>query len=242
MTIFSNAPRDPRLERLDNERQSLEELSRNNDHVKVEFVPPRHGGAPEKYKVTFLCRGIVGIDASQNPIYGQSHEVEMYCHDDFPSAPPLLRWNTPIWHPNIQHAEPKNVCINKPAWLGANGLVNLCHLMFDMVQYKNYHALNVWPYPLDPDAARWVLEVAEPRGIVDKARSISVDDKPFYQASPAGQIKFKTALGNVDNNLTERVKILGTAGRKGVEADRQAVLQAAAKPLRIKIRGAGGES
>jgi len=90
-----------------------------------------------------------------------------------------LGWVTPIWHPNIQHAEPKGVCTNKPEWLGGMGLDDLCRQLFEMVQYKNYHAEMVPPFPLDQEAARWVREYAEPRGIVDKKRGLFVDDKPF---------------------------------------------------------------
>jgi hypothetical protein len=48
-----------------------------------------------------------------------------------------------------------------------------------MVQYKNYHAVHVPPYPLDGEAARWVREVAEPRGYVNKALRKFADDQPF---------------------------------------------------------------
>lgn len=233
----------PRLERLEKERKRLEELARDSDHVKIEPVGVREGHPPERYKVTFLCRGIYAIDAAKNPIFGDRHEVEMYCHDDFPHAPPLLRWNTPIWHPNIQHAEPKNVCVNKPEWLGGMGLDDLCHLMFEMVQYKNYHAQNTPPFPYDTEAAKWVLEFAEPRGIVDKNRGVSIDNQPFYKPSVQGRIKIKVARMEADAGLASRVKILSPAApRKGVESESSVMLEAAAKPLRIRIRNSGGQS
>jgi ubiquitin-protein ligase len=230
----------PRLERLAKESKRLEELVRDSDHVLIQPLEVRPGHPPEKYKVTFLCRGITGIEASGAPVYGDRHEVEMYCHEGFPHEPPQLRWNTPIWHPNIQHAEPKNVCVNKPEWLGGMGLDDLCHLMFEMVQYKNYHALNIPPYPYDSDAAKWVLEYAEPRNIVDKQRGISVDDQPFYRPSLMGRIKIKTSHVEDDLPLTSKVKILSSGVKKGVEADNQVALEVSAKPLRIKIKSPGG--
>jgi hypothetical protein len=157
----------------------LRTLAQESDYVRVEEINVLNGSEPENYRITFLCKGIIGIDSSRRPIYGEKHQVEILCDDDFPSDVPRLRWVTPIWHPNIQHLEPKGVCVNKPEWLGGMGLDDLCRLMFEMVQYKNYHAEYSQPYPLDQEVARWVLEYAQPNGIVDKSRGISVDNKPF---------------------------------------------------------------
>jgi len=174
---FSN----PRLDRLRDEQQRLLDLQNDSDYVRVAAIDELPGRPPERYKITFLCRGISGIDGSQNPIYANKHEVEIYCDEEFPGNVPALRWSTPIWHPNIQHLEPKNVCVNKGEWMGSTGLDDLCQQMFEMVQYRNYHAQNTPPYPLDPEAAKWVREFAEPRGIVDKRRGIFVDERPFYK-------------------------------------------------------------
>jgi ubiquitin-protein ligase len=178
MTLQSS---NPRLDRLRDEQQRLLGLKNASDHVKVAAVDELPSRPPERYKIAFLCRGIIGIDNSQNPIYGNEHEVEIYCDDEFPGNVPTLRWNTPIWHPNIQHTEPKHVCVNKGEWMGSTGLDDLCQQMFEMVQYRNYHAQNIPPYPLDTEAAKWVRDFAEPRGIVDKRRGISVDNQPFYK-------------------------------------------------------------
>jgi ubiquitin-protein ligase len=170
---------DPRQTRLKRERLRLQTLAKESDYVRVEEINVLNGSEPEHYRITFICKGITGIDSSKRPIYGDQHQVEILCDDDFPSDVPRLRWVTPIWHPNIQHLEPKGVCVNKPEWLGGMGLDDLCRLMFEMVQYKNYHAEYTQPYPLDQEVARWVSEYAQPNGIVDKRRKISVDNKPF---------------------------------------------------------------
>lgn len=175
----NRVPFDPRQTRLKKERARLRQLTLESDFVRVEELNVLAGSEPENYRVTFLCKGIIGIDSSRRPIYGEKHLVEILCDDDFPSDVPRLRWITDIWHPNIQHAQDKGVCVNKPEWLGGMGLNDLCRLMFEMVQYKNYHAAFTQPYPLDQDVARWVLEYAEPNGIVDKSRGITVDNKPF---------------------------------------------------------------
>jgi ubiquitin-protein ligase len=185
-------PRDPRQDRLRTEHERLEKLNRESDYIHVQPIDVLSGSAPEHYRVTFKCRGIVGINSSREPVYGDEHVVEMHCNEDFPADVPRLRWVTPIWHPNIQHKEPKGVCVNKSEWLGGTGLDDLCRQMFEMVQYKNYHALPVKPYPMDVEVAQWVLEHAEPRGIVDKKRNVFVDDRPFVRPSHVGRLPLRS--------------------------------------------------
>jgi ubiquitin-protein ligase len=217
-------PFDPRQARLKTERLRLEKLNKESDYVRVEPINTLEGSEPEHYRVTFLCRGIVGIDSSHRPLYSERHQVEILCDHDFPSDVPRLRWVTPIWHPNIQHTEPKGVCVNKPEWLGGMGLDDLCRLMFEMVQYKNYHATFTQPYPLDNEVAKWVLEYAEPQGIVDKNKQIYVDDKPFTRPTvtnfitvhtaperPAPRIRLVSSLGSTPAPKPSRIKVTGTS-------------------------------
>jgi ubiquitin-protein ligase len=207
---------DPRQQRLEDERQRLLRLNDESDYVRVKELDALEGSAPDHYLVILLCRGIVGVDSSQTPIYVDRHEVEIYCDMEFPSKPPRLRWLTPSWHPNIDH-KTGAVCINEPEWLGGMRIDDLCRMMFEMVQYKNYHIIHTPPYPLDQTVAKWVREYAVPHGIVDKDRGIYVDNKPFTrptvtdirverkerptitllgagqssQAQPAGQLRIK---------------------------------------------------
>jgi ubiquitin-protein ligase len=182
------APFDPRQQRLRTERLRLEALNRESDYVRAEPIDVAPGSEPEAYRFTFRCRGVTGIDGAQNPIYGDLHQVELLCDEAFPADVPRLRWVTPIWHPNVQHAEPKGVCVNKAQWLGGMGLDDLCRQLFEMVQYKNYHAEQTFPYPLDQEAARWVREVAEPRGLINKGARKFVDDRPFTRPTVPGRV------------------------------------------------------
>jgi len=168
----------PRRDRLRVEKNRLDVVNRESDYVNVRAVVPTDG-APERYLVTFTCRGIIDINPDKYPIYRETHEVEIYCDANFPADVPQLRWITPIWHPNVNHREPKNVCVNK--WVASLGLDHLCWQMFDMVQYRNYHAAHSPPFPLDDEVARWVREFAEPRNIVNKSKGKFVDDKPFFR-------------------------------------------------------------
>ena len=209
---MATAAFDPRQVRLEDEWRRLDAVNRDSDFVRVAQVDMIPGRAAERFRVTFLCKGIVGVDpASRNPIYGSEHSVLMYCDQEFPSEVPRLRWESPIWHPNVQHDEPKNVCVIRAEWLGGTGLDDLCRQLFDMVQYRNYHADDShFPYPLDREVAKWVREFAEPRGIVDKKRGISVDDKPLYRPSAvARRIRIQAQASEPSPSVGRRIRIQG---------------------------------
>jgi ubiquitin-protein ligase len=216
---MATAPFDPRQDRLEDERHRLEALNQDSDFVRVEPVDVIPGRAAERFRVKFLCKGIIGINpASQGPIYGDEHSVLIYCDQEFPSEVPRLRWESPIWHPNVQHLEPKNVCVNRAEWLGGTGLDDLCRQLFDMAQYRNYHADDSrLPYPLDKDVAKWVREYAEPRGIVDKKRGISVDDRPFYRPTAvARRVRIQAAKAESAVITGRRIRIVGITAAPAV--------------------------
>jgi hypothetical protein len=201
--VVAGAAFDPRQARLRAEHQRLLALERDSDHVRVEpLVLP--GAEPERYRVTLLCRGIARVDGSGAPVYATRHQVEITCDEAFPAEVPRLRWLTDIWHPNIQHAEPRGVCVNKAEWLGGMGLDDLVRQMFEMVQYKNYHADPVWPYPLDQVVARWVREIGEPRGYVNKRAGKFIDDRPFTRPTTG-----RLALGAPTAPAGPRIRLVG---------------------------------
>lgn len=213
-------PFDPRQARLQTERLRLEKLKEESDYVEVEALDALEGSEPEHYKVKFYCQGIVGIDGAKRPKFDNAHEVEIWCDEEFPADVPRLRWVTPIWHPNIQHAEPKGVCVNKSEWLGGMSLVDLCRQLFEMVQYKNYHAEHSPPYPLDQMVAQWVREYAEPNGIVDKKRSIFVDDRPFTRPTVSSKISLVSASASPRAPAAggRRVKLVSAPAQAGSES------------------------
>ncbi len=224
--------------RLEDERKRLESINSDSAHVRVQPIDALPGRAPERYKVRFLCRGIVGIEASREPIIGTEHEVQIYCHQDFPADVPWLKWETPIWHPNIEHSGQKRVCVNKAEWLGGMSLADLCQQMFEMVQYKNYHAELTPPYPLDSEAAAWVRDYAEPRGIVDKGRGKFVDNVPFYKPEAAERVsRIHIVREEAPKSSGLRIKIQPTAEAREKSGER-IVLQAGATPPPCRECGA----
>jgi hypothetical protein len=236
---------DPRFDRLESENHLIMALNKDSDRVRVEPLEVLPGWVPERYKVTFHCRGIARIDEeSQRPEYSDWHEVEINCDEQFPSDVPRLRWLTPVWHPNIEHEGDKRVCVNKSEWLGGMGLDELCKQMFEMVQYKNYHAEFTPPYPFDPKAAKWVREFAEPEGIVNKDRGIFVDNVPFYKANamPTSRLRLVSSRSKASSGRHIKIHSVGSdsesttepiAGPESIAAVGTRTLKS---PLRIRLR------
>src|SRR5690242_13780027 len=170
-----------RYARLAIEYTKLMNLAARSSFINVKPVEVQRGWPPEKYIVTYTCRGIASIDANEAPVISNFHQVSMYMGSDYPLKEPYLKWLTPIWHPNIDHLEPHHVCTNNVQnWFAAKPLAELVLAMGEMVQYKQYHAKWISPFPLDRAAADWVLAVAEPQGIIGPHKPF--DDRPLLKA------------------------------------------------------------
>ncbi len=145
----------PRMRRLWGDLDLMRQLVAQSDVISFDAKPPRPGLPPEKYIVAFKCRGIVGVDRSGNPKYGDVHRVEIYLHNQYPQRWPGLKWLTPIWHPNINHLN-GSVCIDAAWWTASRSLDRLVIMLGEMVEYKNFHDdPKKPPFPWDADAARW---------------------------------------------------------------------------------------
>ena len=163
----------PRARRLAADHQRMVELAARSDFIAFEVRDLVPGSPPEKYVITYTCKGVVRINERREPIYAERHQAMVYLDINYPKAPPKMRWLTPIWQPNIEHVEPFRVCIDPAWWAASRTLDQLCAMLGEMVQYKNYHAdLATPPFPMDKEVARWVTDYAEPRGIVSKTRPV----------------------------------------------------------------------
>lgn len=145
----------PRIRRLKNDFELMQELAARSDVIQVKAVNSHAGLAPERYVVTYNCKGIIGADLMGNPKYGLKHQVEIYLHNHYPQRWPGMKWLTPIWHPNINHAN-GSVCIDAAWWSASRSLDRLVIMLGEMLQYKNYHDdPSKPPFPWDMEAAKW---------------------------------------------------------------------------------------
>jgi len=148
----------PRMRRLRADQMLMQELVAQSDLIEFTSQSSRNGLPPERYIVTYKCKGITGVDKNGKPKFGQKHQVEIYLHNQYPQRWPGMKWLTPIWHPNINHIN-KTVCIDAAWWTASRSLDRLVLMIGEMVQYKNFHDDPTKPpFPWDPEAARWCRE------------------------------------------------------------------------------------
>lgn len=148
----------PRMRRLRADHERMMELAARTDVVEVKVLQSTPGMPPERYLVTYKVPSIIGVEKSGRPKMGNKHQVEVYLHSDYPQRWPGLQWKTPIWHPNINHAN-GSVCIDAAWWGAARSLDRLVIMMGEMLQYKNFHDDPTKPpFPWDKEAAAWCRE------------------------------------------------------------------------------------
>ncbi len=148
----------PRMRRLQADLKLMNDLASQSDLIKFKAMSPRKGIPPERYIVTYVCKGIISVDRKGQPNYGRKHQVEIYLHNQYPQRWPGMKWLTPVWHPNINHIN-GSVCIDAAWWTASRSLDRLVLMIGEMIQYKNYHDDPTKPpFPWDPEAARWSRE------------------------------------------------------------------------------------
>lgn len=154
VSVYSN----PRIRRLRKDYELIQEVVARSDLISVNVKSARMGLPPERYIITYKCKGIIGLDRRKNPKIGEKHQVEIYLHSQYPQRWPGMKWLTPIWHPNINHAN-GSVCIDAAWWSASRSLDRLVIMLGEMVQYKNFHDdPSKPPFPWDMEAARWTRQ------------------------------------------------------------------------------------
>jgi len=145
----------PRMRRLKADLKRMQDLTAQSDLIKFKTPSVRKGLPPERYIVTYTCKGVVGVDGKGKPKIGSNHQVEIYLHNQYPQRWPGMQWLTPVWHPNINHHN-GSVCVDAAWWTASRSLDRLVIMIGEMVQYKNFHDDPTKPpFPWDPEAARW---------------------------------------------------------------------------------------
>lgn len=162
MTIGSSTTTSgPRLRRLHADFAAMMELARGSELVTMTYS----GNPPDRYVVTYTCRGLYLPAGATEPQAVEHHQAEFYLHRDYPRRPPQITWRTPIFHPNILSSEQGGgVCIG--SWTPSESLADLVVRVGEMVQYREYNAEDL----LNREAAIW----AEAH-----ASQLPVDDRPL---------------------------------------------------------------
>jgi ubiquitin-protein ligase len=177
---------DPILKRLALDKFMLDELCDSSDLIEAIALNGSDNLPPTEYEIIYHVKSIIGIEDDKSPIYGDRHVAKISLPAGYPMvSPPSCYMLTDVWHPNIRFSGnlKGHICINAQV-LGSWHTLDLLILQIgEMLQYKNYHALKIQPYPEDPIVAMWVQEYAEPRGLIDKSKFVPIDNRPLYKPS-----------------------------------------------------------
>lgn len=226
----------PRMRRLKADHKRMEELAAQSDFISFTTKSAKRGLPPDRYIVTFTCKGIIGVDRQGNPQFGERHQVEIYLHNDYPHRWPGMKWMSSVWHPNIHHAN-GTVCVDAAWWTASRSLDRLVLMIGEMVQYKNFHDDPTKPpFPWDPEAARWSRDYRKknpdffPIDTRELLHPERVHMKEGAKAKPAAKAKIK--MGKQDKPAGK--KILGIKFGKQPEA--------AKSSGKIKLGGASKSS
>lgn len=175
--------RNPRDRRLAKEHLALAQLCEKTNRITYS-VSNSGKLPPENYIIGYHVKSIVGIDDNRNPIYETYHEVEVSFPSGYPTtAASKIYMKTPAWHPNIKWKGnfKGRICGNTTEFGKLFLLDNLALRIGEILQYKNYHAEQIAPFPEDEEVARWVREYAEPNDIVSNEKGIVVDESSLYE-------------------------------------------------------------
>lgn len=172
--------KNPFYKRLAKDHLSLFEI--DSDVIKWEVVNTRGSiKIPCEYHFHFYFKSIVSINEDKSPNFGSHHIAKVTFPPKYPIEPPELYMQSDLWHPNIK-SEGKykgRICGNTKGFGLGYDLYLLVIRMGEILQFKQYHAENTPPFPEDIKAARWVMEYAEPNGIVNKYKDLAVDNTPL---------------------------------------------------------------
>jgi len=172
--------KNPFYKRLAKDHISLSEL--DSSVIKWEINETRSPlNIPCEYLIHYHIKSIIGVNAEQMPIYGNKHTVKIMFPPKYPIDPPELYVVTDVWHPNIKWdgKYKGRICGNTKGFGLGYDLFLLLIRIGEMLQYKQYHAEYTPPFPEDIHVAKWVLEFAEPKQIVNKKNGVTVDETPL---------------------------------------------------------------
>ncbi len=138
-----------RIRRLFADWEGMKRLGREAPLLDVRS----EGEPPERYVVTYHCKGLLLAPGMTQPSISSFHQIEVYLHANYPRQQPRLTCLTEIFHPNIlSYSRNGGVCIG--GWTPAELLPELCLRIGEMIQYRSYNPDD----PLDVKAAAWARQ------------------------------------------------------------------------------------
>lgn len=120
-----------RDDRLRAELSGLQSLKRKSSLFDFES----EGEPPEKYKVTFIGKGVASINPDDNEaVIAEQHQIQIQLAYLHPKREPDLKWLTPIYHPNLSKSgfvDLKDIGLE---WTEDLTLEIICERLWDVIR------------------------------------------------------------------------------------------------------------
>lgn len=155
-----------RLKRLTADGELVKSAFDGHGNISVE---PLSGDPPDKYRITYLVKGIF-MSPEGTLMALDRHVVEISLHAEYPRYKPVCTILTPIWHPNFRDGQ---ICIGD-IWGAGESLADIIVNIGDMIQYKSWNSFS----PLSADAAKWAMEHSD---------MFPIGDANLYRAESSGE-------------------------------------------------------
>jgi hypothetical protein len=160
----------PQEQRRAAERDILEKLQASSSIFRFQA----DGSTPDGYRIQFYGKGLCRQPGAVGRVETlDRHEWELKLPSTYPETPPVMRWGTPVFHPNISFAgflEPVGVGIH---WLPVLTLDVICERLWDLVRCAYVDLEN----PVNRAAADWFLRQRE--------FQLPIDDRPLRDLAQA---------------------------------------------------------
>jgi hypothetical protein len=118
----------PQLRRLRADHDRILQLIGQTDFIRIVSTG---GNPPHTYTLEYTCRGVERVE-DKRIVTRDSHRVVISLPSDYPTGKPNIRFETPIFHPNINSVGA--LCIGP--WWAAKWLDELALMVAEMIQYK----------------------------------------------------------------------------------------------------------
>lgn len=137
------------------DHKAIKRLARRDPDIQFEA---NRSFAPDRYLVTLTYESFIELPPGlEEPLKGAEHQIEILLTAAYPRYAPIVKWLTPIFHPNVS-AFDGSVCLGvlDERYSPSMGVAKLVRMLAEMVQWRNYDASNAF----NPTAARWAGNLA----------------------------------------------------------------------------------
>jgi ubiquitin-protein ligase len=220
----------PRIRRLRNDLAALERLVTESSVIRFRG----RGNPVQHYQIEFAGKS---LERTRGKVAVRDrHEVEIKLGASYPRTMPEIRWQTPIYHPNI--SEIGMVCLGGYGthWVPSLNLDELCGMLWDMARYHNYDIRS----PYNRDAALWVANQTtfrfplDPRPLRDLrvalGRSAGEQPRPPLTAKPAPSAPSRAETDQAHSDRTSRYVDFVRKFRESLQSIEAATVRTSDRP------------